>query len=165
MAIDIVLIVIGSICVIVGIIGCLVPVLPGPVLSYAGIILLQFSSGRPFTTALMVLYAVLTALVAILDYVIPVYGTKKLEGSKYGTWGSALGLILGVIFFFPFGIILGPVAGAFAGELISGKSMQKAFKSALGSFLGFLASVFIRLALSLAMAYHFVVAVIPLFSG
>ncbi len=165
MAFDIALIILGSICIIVGIIGCLVPVLPGPVMSYAGILLLQLSALRPFTTSLLVLYAVLTALVAILDYVIPIYGTKKLEGSKSGTWGSAIGLVLGVIFFFPIGIILGPVAGAFAGELISGKPMQKAFKSALGSFLGFLASVFIRLALSLAMAYHFVLAVVPLFSG
>jgi uncharacterized protein YqgC (DUF456 family) len=164
MAIDIVLLTTGGICMIVGIIGCVLPVLPGPILCYAGLILLQFSSKHPFSITFLVIYAILTVLVAGLDYVIPIYGTKKLEGSKYGIWGSAVGLVVGTIFFFPFGILVGPMLGAFIGELISGKTKDKALKSALGSFLGFLASTAVKLLLSLLMAYHFVINVINLYT-
>ncbi len=161
---DIALIIAGSICVITGVIGCIIPVLPGPIMCYAGLLLLQLTSGHPFTLSLLVIYAVLTALAALLDYIIPIYGTKKLEGSKYGIWGSAVGLLLGIMFFFPLGILLGPIAGAFAGELLSGRSAGRAIKSAFGSFLGFLASTVIRLVLSLAMAYHFGLAAYGIFA-
>lgn len=161
---DILLSILGGISILTGIIGCLVPVLPGPVMCLAGLVILQFSTAHPFTAGLLIIYAILTLAVFLLDYAIPVYGTKKLQGSKYGIWGSALGLVIGAIFFFPIGIIAGPVAGAFAGEVLSGKSVSRAFKSAWGSFLGFLASTAVKLALSFAMAYHFVVAVYSLFS-
>ena len=164
MTMDIALIIAGSICVITGVIGCIIPVLPGPIMCYAGLLLLQLTSGHPFTPSLLVIYAILTALAALLDYIIPVYGTKKFRGSKYGIWGSAVGLILGIMFFFPLGIVLGPIAGAFAGELLSGRSADRAIKSAFGSFLGFLASTIIRLVLSLAMAYHFALAAYDIFA-
>jgi uncharacterized protein YqgC (DUF456 family) len=162
---DILLSILGGISMLAGIIGCIVPVLPGPVMCLAGLFILQLTTAHPFTAGLLIVYAVLTLIVSLLDYAIPVYGTKKLKGSKYGIWGSAAGLLLGAIFFFPVGIIAGPVAGAFAGELLSGKSVSKAFKSAWGSFLGFLAGTAVKLALSFAMAYHFAVALYTLFSG
>jgi uncharacterized protein YqgC (DUF456 family) len=163
MALDVLLIVIGSICIITGIIGCMLPVLPGPILSYAGLLVLQFSSAHPFTIQFLFIYALLTIITGILDYVIPIYGTKKLEGSKYGIWGCTAGLILGIFLLFPFGIIIGPMVGAFAGELISGKTADRAFKSALGSLLGFLASMGLKLILCLSMAYHFALQIIKYF--
>jgi uncharacterized protein YqgC (DUF456 family) len=163
MSFDIALSIVGGLCVLAGIIGCIVPVLPGPVLCFSGLVILQFTSDSPFTPALLTIYAALTIVVAVLDYVIPVYGTKKLEGSKYGIWGCTAGLVLGVLFFFPVGIILGPMAGAFLGELLSGKNLKRALKSAVGSFLGFLASALLKIALSVAMAYHFSRAVYDLF--
>lgn len=157
--IDTVLMILSGTCMVVGIMGCILPVLPGPPVSYAGLILLQLTSRHPFTTIFLIMFATLTILVTILDYVIPVYGTKKLQGSKYGIWGSALGLFIGLIFFPLPGIIIGPLLGAFLGELISGKKPDKALRSSLGSFLGFLAGAAIKLILSLVMAYYFIVNV------
>jgi uncharacterized protein YqgC (DUF456 family) len=161
---DELLILLGFICIIAGVVGCILPILPGPVLSYTGLVLLQFSSGHPFSTGFLVMYAVLTTGVMVLDYVIPIYGTKKLEGSKYGIWGSGIGLAAGIIFMFPVGIIIGPVAGAFIGELFSGKKAGQAFKPALGSFLGFLAGTMIKFLLSLSMAYYFVLTVYAIYN-
>ena len=155
MALDIILILIGGILVIAGTVGCILPIIPGPPLSYAGLFLLQFSSKAPFTTAFLITYAVITVIVLILDFVIPVYGTKKLEGSKYGIRGSIIGMILGLFFLFPIGIILGPMLGAFTGEIISGKTKDQAFKSALGSLFGFLSGASIKFILCLTIAFHF----------
>ena len=160
MTLDILLIVLGGICVIAGTAGCLLPVIPGPPLSYAGLVLLQFTSKHPFSTAFLTVYALLTGLAIMLDYIIPVYGTKKFEGSKYGVWGSAAGMVLGIIFFFPFGILLGPVLGAFSGELLSGKTKEKALRSAVGSFLGFMAGASLKVILSLSMVYFFIASII-----
>ncbi|UCD35793.1 MAG: DUF456 domain-containing protein, partial [Nitrospiraceae bacterium] len=162
---NIVLIIIGGLMSVTGIIGCFLPVLPGPVLCFAALLLLQASTAPPFSMNILIAYGCLTALVALFDYIIPVYGTKKLEGSKYGVWGSVAGLIIGVMFFFPLGIVLGPMAGAFAGELISGKPVRKALRSAAGSLLGFLASTALKLALAAAMAIHFVAAASSLLSA
>jgi uncharacterized protein YqgC (DUF456 family) len=112
----------------------------------------------------LIIYALLTGLVALLDYVIPIYGTKKFQGSKYGIWGSTAGLIIGILFFFPLGIIAGPVLGAFIGEIISGKTKDRAFKSAMGSFLGFLAGTALKLILSMSMAYQYIVTVYKMYN-
>ena len=159
MIIDSILIVLGGICVITGLIGCILPVLPGPLIGYAGLILVHLSSAYSFSANFLIILALSTILVGILDYVIPIYGTQKLHGSKYGVWGSGLGLFAGIFILFPIGIVLGPMLGAFAGEMISGKKPGQALKPALGSFLGFLASTVIRLMLTAVMAYYFILAV------
>jgi len=160
MALDITLITLAGILIIAGTVGCILPIIPGPPLSYSGLLLLQFSSKQPFTSTFLIIYAALTVLVLILDYVIPIYGTKKFEGSKYGIWGSTIGMILGLIFLFPIGIIIGPMAGAFSGEIISGKPKKQAFKSALGSLIGFLAGASIKFVLTISMAYYFIINII-----
>jgi uncharacterized protein YqgC (DUF456 family) len=162
---DELLIILGFICVIAGIVGCILPILPGPALCYAGLVLLQFTSGHPFSMQFLVIYALLTAGMAVLDYVIPIYGTKKLEGSKYGIWGSGIGLAAGIVLMFPVGIIVGPIVGAFIGELSSGKKAGQAFKPALGSFLGFLAGTAIKFMLSLSMAYYFILTVYTVYNS
>jgi uncharacterized protein YqgC (DUF456 family) len=158
MIIDSILIVLGGICIITGFIGCILPVLPGPAIAYAGLILLHLSRVHSFSANFLIILALLTLLVGVLDYVIPIYGTQKLEGSKYGVWGSTLGLFAGIFFLFPIGIVIGPMIGAFAGEMISGKKAEQAIKPALGSFLGFMASTVVRLTLTAVMAYYFAAA-------
>ena len=156
MMIDTALIIGGGICMVVGIIGCLVPVLPGPPFSYLGLILLQFTTRHPFSTRFLVLFGILTVLALVIDFVIPIYGTKKLQGTTYGMWGSSIGLIIGIVFFSPFGIIFGPVVGAFLGELVAKKDIVRAMKSSLGSLIGFLAGTALKLVLSMTMAYYYV---------
>lgn len=145
---------------VAGIVGCILPVLPGPPVSYAGLVLLQFTSRHPFSTRFLLMFAALTILITVLDYIIPIYGTKKLQGTKYGILGSALGLLIGLIFFPPFGIIICPMLGAFLGELVTGKKADRAIKSALGSLLGFLTGTAIKLVVSIVMAYYFILNVL-----
>ena len=149
------LLVTGGVLVIAGIAGCLLPFLPGPPISYMGIVMLQVSSRHTFTTNFLVVYGVITFMVLVLDFIIPVYSTKKFHGSKNGVRGSIIGLIAGFIFFPPLGIIIGPATGAFLGEIFSGKKAAKAVRSAMASLAGFIAGTTIKLALSVLMAYHF----------
>ncbi|MDD4144110.1 MAG: DUF456 domain-containing protein [Prolixibacteraceae bacterium] len=152
---DYILISLGIIFIISGILGCVLPVLPGPPLSYAGLLLLHFTSKYQFSARFLIIWAIITAVVYALDYVIPAIGTKKFGGSKWGVWGSVIGLVLGLFFFPPFGIIIGPFAGAVVGELSSGKDSSAALKSGLGSFAGFMAGTLLKLITSGLMAWHF----------
>ncbi len=154
MGMDILFVIIGIILLLVGIVGCVLPVLPGQILAWASLLMLQFKSDPAFTAKFIALWALITAGVTILDYIVPLWGTKKLGGSKYGIWGAALGLLLGV-FFSPIGLIAGPFAGAFVGEMIAGKDSNTAFKSGLGSFIGFLTGTLLKLVISLVMGYYF----------
>jgi len=152
---DAILISIAAICMTVGIVGCLIPVLPGPPISYGGIVLLHLTSRFSFSLQVLLLYAVMTIVVTILDYILPAYTTKRSKGSKFGVWGSMVGMVLGLVFFPPFGVIVGPVVGAFAGELISGKNAGQSVKSAAWSFIGLLAGTGVKLVVSGMMTYQF----------
>lgn len=157
MDLDILWIVIGSLLLIVGIIGCVLPVLPGQILSWGSLLMLQLTSNPPFTAEFIVTWALVTAGVTLLDYYVPIWGTKKLGGSKKGIWGATIGLVVGIFFFPPFGLIVGPFVGAYLGELVAGKDSRTAFRSGLGSFIGFVAGTLMKLAISVIMGYHFVV--------
>lgn len=156
---DILLISIGIILIIIGIVGSVIPIVPGPPITFCGLLFVHFISKQPFTTEFLIIFGLLAILSAIIDNVLPIYAAKKFNGSKKGVWGSAIGLIIGLFFFPPFGIIVGPIAGAFIGEIIDGKSPNDSIKPACGSFIGFLSSIFLRLALSIVMAYYFIVEV------
>lgn len=152
---DYILLILGIIFMIIGIIGCLVPVLPGPPLSFLGLILLHVSRFGQFTTSTLIVLGSLAVLVTVLDYIVPVWGTRKFGGSKYGTKGATIGLIIG-FFLGPLGIILGPLIGAFVGEMIFKDDLNYAFKAGVGSLLGFLTSIGLKLAASFVMTFYFV---------
>jgi len=105
---DIVLLVLGIILMLVGILGCILPVLPGPPLSFGGLLLLHFSKFAEYTTTLLVILAIVAAVVTILDYFVPIWGTKRFGGTKYGSWGATIGVVLGIFMFPPLGIIILP---------------------------------------------------------
>jgi uncharacterized protein YqgC (DUF456 family) len=157
MDLDILWIIIGMILLIVGIIGCILPILPGQILSWASLLMLQLQHDPPFTAKFIFVWALITAGVTLLDYLVPIWGTKKLGGSKTGMWGATIGLIIGIFFFPPFGLIIGPFVGAVVGELIAGKNTNVAFRSGLGSFLGFVAGTMMKLVISLIMGYYFII--------
>jgi uncharacterized protein YqgC (DUF456 family) len=152
---DYVLLILGIVLMIIGIIGCLVPVLPGPPLSFLGLILLQVSKFGDFSSTTLIVLAAITIVVAILDYIVPIWGTKKFGGSKYGTRGATVGLIIG-LFLGPVGIIVGPLLGAIVGELIFKDDMGYAVKAGFGSLLGFLTGIGLKLAASFIMTFYFV---------
>jgi len=157
---DTFLIIIGVVLLILGIAGSFIPVLPGPPLSFLSLLLLQFTSHHPFSERFLVIWAVVTAGIVVLDYVVPVYGTKFFGGTKKGQWGAMIGVFAGIFFFPPIGIIVGPFLGALVGELMAGKQSGDAFKAAFGSFLGFLAGTLMKLVLSVIFLFFFIRAFI-----
>ena len=154
--IDWILLIFAILLIIIGIIGCIVPVLPGPPISFGGILLLHYTKFGDFTFEFLVLIGFLAFAVTVLDYIVPVWGTKKLGGSKYGIWGAALGLLLGIFFFPPIGIIIGPFIGALAGELIRDNDFNKAVKAALGSLVGFILGIGMKLFVSFLITIYFI---------
>lgn len=150
-----VLLIVGGICVIGGLIGSFVPVLPGTPITYCGLLALQLAT-QPFSTGFMLLWMGIVIVLQVLDNVIPAYGTKKFGGSLYGIWGSIVGALAG-LFFLPIGIIVGPLAGAFLGELIGGQTSDQAMRSAFGSFMGFLGNILLKVIASGMMTYYFFV--------
>lgn len=147
--------VLGIILMAVGILGCLLPLLPGPPLAFAALLIQQLRTDAPFTTKFLWIWAGITIVVTALDYIIPVYGTRKYGGSRYGIWGCTIGLIVG-IWMGPLGIILGPFLGAFIGEMIARNNSENALKAAWGSFVGFLFGTLLKLVACLVMAWYLV---------
>lgn len=152
---DYFLIIVGILFALTGILGCFLPFLPGPPLNYIALLLLHFTSTHQFTTKFLVIWAIVSAIVVLIDYLIPIWGTKKLGGSKQGVLGSVIGLIAGLFIFPPFGIIIFPFAGAVVGELIAGKDTGSALKAGFGSFAGFLAGTILKLIVSGMMTWYF----------
>jgi uncharacterized protein YqgC (DUF456 family) len=152
------LIILGALCILAGFIGSFLPVVPGTPVTYGGLLVLQLAT-QPFSATFLIVWAIIVAVIMVLDNVIPAYGTQKFGGSAYGIWGSLLGMVIGIFFFPPLGIIFGPLVGAFAGELIGGKTSDRALRSALGSFAGLLVNTVMKVIASGVMAYYFVVEV------
>ena len=135
--------IIATLLIILGFVGCIVPIVPGPILSYCALFCLIPTISCPNVTT-FVLLGVLTILVTIGDSIIPVIGAKKFDCSRAGAWGCFIGTIVGV-FFFPIGLVAGPFGGAFIGELISGKTARAALRGGIGALLGFLAGTALKI--------------------
>ena len=132
------LIIFALVCAIVGVLGSILPALPGPPFSYLGLLLLLPCEGADISKTALWVYGILLVIVTILDYIAPVWLTNASGGSKQATRGSMIGLIVGLFVFPPWGLIFGPFVGAFLGELMTQSSKSKALKVALMSFLGFI---------------------------
>ena len=154
---DILLIILGVICLITAILGTPLPVLPGPPIAYVVLILFHLTGRIQFTPTQLIVWAVLVVLVQVLDYVIPMLGSKYAGGTKWGSWGCVIGTVVG-LFFSPWGIVLGPFLGAVAGELLGDKDLKYALKSGLGSLLGFLFGTIVKLMLCGYFIWQFIAA-------
>lgn len=151
---DYILLITGLVLIILGIIGCLVPVLPGPPLSFLALIMLHLSRFGQFTGNTLIMLGAVTLVVTVLDYIVPIWGTRRFGGSKYGMRGATVGLVIG-LFLGPLGIIIGPFIGAIVGELIFRDDLNYAIKAGFGSLLGFLAGIGLKLAASLLITFFF----------
>ena len=142
---DALLLILGFVCVVAGIFGSFLPVLPGPSISWVGLLLLYLTDAVPNNYWVLGITLLVTILITVLDYMIPAKGTRKFGGSSYGVWGTNIGLVVGLFVPIPFGFVIGAFLGAFVGEMIYDSQDQKrALKAATGSFLGFLASTFMK---------------------
>lgn len=161
MDVNIVLAILAVAAGLAGIIGSIVPALPGPPLSWAGLLLAYFAggtdgSGETMSTTFLLIWLGITIAVSILDYIVPAYFTKLSGGSKYASWGAMAGLFAGM-FFAGIGIILGSLLGAFLFELLfAGKTVFLSAKSAFGAFIGFLFGTGIKLISAGLMMYYII---------
>ncbi len=153
---DILLIIIGLIFSIFGLLGCLLPVIPGPPLSYIGILILHWSPKYQFSTKFLVIMGIATLIVTVLDNFLPAMNAKRSGGSKRAVWGAMIGLAVGMFAFPPIGLIVGPFIGAVIGELSTGKDSSDALRSGFSTFIGFLGGVLIKLIASGVMFWYFV---------
>ena len=148
----------GIILIITGIVGSFLPLLPGPPIAYAGMLIQLFREPDPFTTKFILIWAGIVLFTLILDYLIPLWGTKKFGGTKYGMWGCTIGFLL-AFWMGPLGVIIGPFVGAFVGEMIAGQDTRRSFRAALGSFVGFLLGSFLKIVVCFMMLYYVIKSV------
>ena len=137
---------------LIGIIGCIIPGLPGTPIAYAGLWIAQATDRVDFSWQFLLIWGIVTIVVSVLDYAVPAWGTKQFGGTKYGVWGSTLGVFVG-LFFGAVGVILGPLVGAILFELlatmlrgrITHDDVKAAFRAGWGSFIGILVGTVLKL--------------------
>lgn len=158
---DALLIGIGAVLILLGAVGCIAPIIPGPPLSWIGLLILKFvpnvKDDISWTT--IILLGIFTILITILDNVLPVWSTKKMGGNKKVVWGATIGMLVG-FFFGIIGIIIGPFIGAFLGGLLSGSAFFASIKHASGAFVGFLCGLIAKLICVALIAFFFVMAIV-----
>ncbi len=147
----------------IGIAGSILPALPGPPVSWAGLLVLYLwgsgtnAAGEEMSAAFLLVWLGITVAVSIFDYIVPAYFTKLTGGSRMAGRGAMVGLVAGM-FIPPVGIILGTLLGAFLAELLlDGKNGLDSAKSALGALLGFIFGTGAKLITSALMMYYIIV--------
>lgn len=160
MTLDIILTIIGFILMLVGLVGCIAPVIPGVVLSYIGILFLHFTSRVEFSTQFLIGWALAVVVVELLNYFIPIWGARRLGGGKKAAVGCTLGMVAGIFLFPPWGIIILPFVGAVLGELIDGRPLFTALRTGSGAFVGFVAGTLMQLVVALLLLFFFVKEVV-----
>ena len=166
-AMEIVLVVVAFLFLLAGLLGSIVPAVPGPPLSFAGLLLLQWSGHGGFSPAFLWIWAGITVAVTVADNLLPAWMTKRFGGSRKAVIGSVVGLVVGMIFFAPVGILLGPFLGALAGELLHNRFQEthaggnvRALKVALGAFLAFILGTGAKLIVGALMIFYAVRAML-----
>jgi len=153
----IVLIILGFLLALIGLIGCIVPFIPGPPLSFFALIVISYAKNwEPFSATFLIIMAGFTLLATVLDYVVPAIGAKRYGASKLGVWGSIIGMLIGFFIFPPWGMLIGAIIGALAGELAGGKKGKKALRAGWGVFVGNIMGIGLKLAFSGAMLFFYI---------
>jgi hypothetical protein len=154
---NVALIIIGLILAISGMVGCILPVIPGPILSFSALILMSWvKSWQSFSQTFLIVMGILTGLLLLLDYIAPALGAKKYGASKRGLWGSAIGMIIGIFFIPPWGMIVGAFIGALVGELAAGKSGRKALRAGWGILIGNVLVIGLKLAFTAVALFYYI---------
>ena len=150
---DIIIICVVAFILLLGIIGCFVPVMPGPPISYGALLVFHFFSSHSIEENTLWFMAFVLIAVTVFDLWVQIYGVKKFGGTKKAVNGSIIGLIIGIFFLPPFGIIIGPFLGAFIGAKMDNPDVNKALKIALGALAGFVLGTIVKLSVSLYIIY------------
>lgn len=156
---EIMIIIVAFLLIVLGIVGCIVPMLPGTPLSYAGILLLHFTEHVQFTTTQLITWLILVIVLQVMDYITPLLGSKYSGGTAYGNRGCIAGTIVG-LFFMPWGIILGPFFGAVIGEMLGGRDLEHALRSGIGSMIGFVLGTLLKVIVGFYFLYEAIAALV-----
>jgi uncharacterized protein YqgC (DUF456 family) len=153
--VEIIITVVGLLLVILGLLGSLLPILPGPPVGFAGLLLMAVARrfSEPLTPILILVLALATLGVIVFDYLLPLMMSKKYGASKWGVWGSVFGMVIG-LFFSPLGVLVGAFVGAVIGEWIVHRKQRKALKAGFGVVLGSLLGSVLKLGLSGLMLWY-----------
>ena len=143
---DIILIILGVLCLMTGLMGCVLPFLPGPPVAYLGLIFLHFTDKVQYSTTQLIVWLLIVVVIQILDYFTPMLGSKYSGGSKWGNWGCIIGTLVGLLFL-PWGVI---------GELIGNKEFSQALKSGVGSLIGFMLGTLLKFVVCGYFCYQFI---------
>lgn len=156
---EILFFIIAFVLIVLGIVGCIVPMLPGTPLSYAGILLLHFTNQVQFTTTQLIVWLIVVVILQVLDYITPMLGSKYSGGTTYGNRGCIAGTIVG-LFFMPWGIIMGPFLGAVIGEMLGGRDLEHALKAGIGSMIGFVLGTLLKVIVGFYFLYEAIASLI-----
>ncbi len=141
---DTLLAIIALLLAVVGVAGCILPVLPGTPISYVGMLVI------------LVTFLIVTILVSVADYLLPAWLSRRFGGSKRGATGATIGMLVG-LFFVPTGLVLGPFIGAVLGEMsVNRDDSAKAFKVGFGAFLSFIVGTGLKMIASIAMLIYII---------
>lgn len=155
------LIIIGAILAVLGVIGSIIPAMPGPILSFLSLILLYFSKeGESITLFSLILFGIATLAIIVIDYIAPILGAKVSGASKNGVRGSIIGAIIGILFFPPLGIFIGAFIGAVLGETREGKDFRQAMKAGIGTIVASAATAVLQVIFSLTVLIYFFVKIV-----
>ena len=141
---DIFLIIIGLIFCLIGLIGSFTPIIPGPITSWLGLLIIHFSDFIPFNSKFLIITFLIAAFIFFIDLILPVLGLKKLGGTRNGLIGATLGLLIGLVVGGPFGLIFGSFFGALSGEYIQKNNLKQSLKPALGTFVGIVTGTIVK---------------------
>ena len=154
------LLILSVILIITGLIGSFIPIIPGPITSWFGLFTLSQIQNFPNNNTLLITTFVIGITIFILDYFIPIIGSKYFGGSKYGIIGTSIGLLIGLISPVPFGIIIGAFLGALIGEILEGKQLSEGIKPAMGSLIGIITSSIIKFFTAVSFLVIYIILVI-----
>tara|TARA_Y100001970_G_scaffold115500_1_gene143948 strand:- start:2078 stop:2569 length:492 start_codon:yes stop_codon:yes gene_type:complete len=139
---------------IIGVIGSFIPVIPGPIISYLSLVLINLLT-KDFTFFTLLIWGLVVLIFSIIDNVIQLFGIKYYGGKKLAFVGSIIGFIFGLLIP-PIGFIIGTFLGGFIGALIeNSQNTKKAFKIALGSFIGFFIGIFLKMIISFYFVFQY----------
>lgn len=145
---------------IIGLIGCLIPIVPGPPMNYAALLIAYFYYPGAVSENTLYYLGALTAVTVASDYILPMMGIKYLGIGKGGMWGSFIGMIAGVVLFPPFGFLIGAAIGAVAGEIIGGKGGNEALRAGMAAFILNIAAIVFKLIIAAFIAIKTILAIV-----
>jgi len=161
----ILLVALGAVLLLLGIVGCVLPVLPGPPIAWLALLAIAPLQGwGAFSTLELAGTGAIAAVATLLDFVVPAWGARRYGASRPGVWGSALGMLVGMIVLPPWGMFAGAAVGAVLGELLHGRRGSEAVRAAWGTLVGTMGGILVKLAACLVIAWVFVCGAIRLLS-